>query len=104
VKQTEGKGIYIYTHGEMLSTHGYPKLKAYPHFYGQFGTAWQKQIHEYSDFPGAILMTTNCIQRPKAEYKDNLFTSVMAGCPDIFFTPFLAFFISLRQRNDSNHG
>jgi hydroxylamine reductase len=83
LKQSAGKGINIYTHGEMLSTHGYPKLKKYPHFYGQFGTAWQKQIHEFPDFPGAILMTTNCIQRPKAEYKDNLFTSGMVGWPGI---------------------
>jgi hydroxylamine reductase len=83
LKQSEGKGIYIYTHGEMLPTHGYPKLKKYPHFYGQFGTAWQKQIYEFPDFPGAILMTTNCIQRPKTEYKDNLFTSGMVGWPGI---------------------
>jgi len=83
LKQTEGKGINIYTHGEMLSTHGYPKLKKYPHFYGQFGTAWQKQIKEFADFPGAILMTTNCIQRPKNDYKDNLFTSGMVGWPGI---------------------
>jgi len=83
LKQTEGKGINIYTHGEMLSTHGYPKLKKYTHFYGQFGTAWQKQIKEFSDFPGAILMTTNCIQRPKNDYKDNLFTSGMVGWPGI---------------------
>jgi hydroxylamine reductase len=83
LKQSEGKGINIYTHGEMLSTHGYPKLKKYPHFYGQFGTAWQKQIHEFPDFPGAILMTTNCIQRPKTEYKDNLFTSGMVGWPGL---------------------
>ncbi len=83
LKQTEGKGINIYTHGEMLATHGYPKLKKYPHFYGQFGTAWQKQIKEFAEFPGAILMTTNCIQRPKNEYKDNLFTSGMVGWPDI---------------------
>ena len=55
LKQTDGKGINIYTHGEMLSTHGYPGLKKYPHFYGQFGTAWQKQIKEFADFPGAIL-------------------------------------------------
>ncbi len=81
--QTEGKGINIYTHGEMLSTHGYPKLKKYQHFYGQFGTAWQKQIREFADFPGAILMTTNCIQRPKNDYKDNLFTSGMVGWPGI---------------------
>jgi hydroxylamine reductase len=83
LKQTEGKGIYIYTHGEMLPTHGYPKLKKYKHFYGHFGTAWQNQIREFPNFPGAILMTTNCIQRPKAEYKDNLFTSGMVGWPGL---------------------
>ncbi len=83
LKQTEGKGIYIYTHGEMLPTHGYPKLKKYKHFYGHFGTAWQNQIREFPDFPGAILMTTNCIQRPKDEYKDNLFTSGMVGWPGL---------------------
>ncbi len=91
LQQTEGKGIYIYTHGEMLSTHGYPKLKQYPHFYGQFGTAWQKQIKEFAEFPGAILMTTNCIQRPSNEYKDNLFTSGMVGWPDIPHIPDLNF-------------
>jgi len=83
LKQTEGTGINIYTHGEMLATHGYPKLKAYPHFYGQFGTAWQKQIKEFAAFPGAILMTTNCIQRPKNDYKDNIFTSGMVGWPGV---------------------
>ncbi|MDH3343977.1 MAG: hydroxylamine reductase, partial [Desulfobacteraceae bacterium] len=83
LKQTQGKGIYIYTHGEMLSTHGYPALKKYEHFYGQFGTAWQKQIKEFSDFPGAILMTTNCIQRPKNEYMENIFTSGMVGWPGV---------------------
>ena len=81
LKQTEGRGIYVYTHGEMLSTHGYPELKKYKHFYGQFGTAWQKQITEFVDFPGAILMTTNCIQRPKSDYRDNLFTSGLVGWP-----------------------
>ena len=83
LKQTEGKGITLYTHGEMLPTHGYPKLKKYNHFYGHYGTAWQNQIREFPDFPGAILMTTNCIQRPKIEYKDNLFTSGMVGWPGI---------------------
>jgi len=83
LKQTEGKGISIYTHGEMLATHGYPKLKKYKHFYGHYGTAWQNQIREFPDFPGAILMTTNCIQRPKNEYKENLFTSGMVGWPGI---------------------
>jgi len=83
LKQTEGKGISIYTHGEMLATHGYPRLKKYKHFYGHYGTAWQNQIREFPDFPGAILMTTNCIQRPKNEYKENLFTSGMVGWPGI---------------------
>jgi hydroxylamine reductase len=83
LKQTEGQGIYIYTHGEMLPTHGYPALKQYKHFYGHYGTAWQNQIREFPDFPGAILMTTNCIQRPKNEYKDNIFTSGMVGWPGL---------------------
>jgi hydroxylamine reductase len=83
LQQTAGKGICIYTHGEMLPTHGYPRLKRHPHFYGQFGTAWQKQTKEFVDFPGAILMTTNCIQRPRSEYQANLFTSGMVGWPGI---------------------
>jgi len=83
LKQTRDKGVYIYTHGEMLPTHGYPKLKQYEHFYGHFGGAWQNQIREFPNFPGAILMTTNCLQRPKSEYKDSLFTSGLVGWPDI---------------------
>ena len=83
LKQTQGKGIYIYTHGEMLPTHGYPELKKYDHFYGQYGTAWQKQIQEFPGFPGAILMTTNCIQRPKSDYRDNIFTSGLVGWPGV---------------------
>jgi hydroxylamine reductase len=83
LKQTEGKGINIYTHGEMLPTHGYPKLKKYAHFYGHYGTAWQNQIKEFPNFPGAILMTTNCIQRPKSDYMDNIFTSGMVGWPGV---------------------
>jgi hydroxylamine reductase len=83
LKQTEGTGIQIYTHGEMLPTHGYPKLKAYPHFYGHFGTAWQNQIKEFPEFPGAILMTTNCIQRPRNDYQANLFASGLVGWPGI---------------------
>ena len=70
LKQTEGKGIYIYTHGEMLPCHGYPELKKYPHFYGHYGTAWQNQHKEFSEFPGTILMTTNCIQKPLDNYKE----------------------------------
>ncbi len=81
LKQTEGKGINIYTHGEMLPTHAYPELKKYPHFYGHYGTAWQNQRKEFADFPGAILMTTNCIQRPKESYLDNIFTTGLVGWP-----------------------
>ena len=81
LKQTEGKGIYIYTHGEMLPTHGYPKLKQYSHFYGHYGTAWQNQAKEFAQFPGAIVMTTNCIQKPQDSYQDNLFTTGLVGWP-----------------------
>ncbi len=83
LKQSAGKGIFVYTHGEMLPTHGYPKLKAFPHFYGHYGTAWQNQIREFAEFPGAIVMTTNCIQRPKEEYKKNIFTSGLVGWPGV---------------------
>ena len=83
LKQTEGKGINVYTHGEMLPTHGYPELKKYPHFYGHYGTAWQNQHKEFSEFPGAILMTTNCIQRPLDSYKANIFTTGLVEWPDV---------------------
>ncbi|MFH0813484.1 MAG: hydroxylamine reductase [Pseudomonadota bacterium] len=83
LKQTEGKGINVYTHGEMLPAHGYPALKKYSYLYGHYGTAWQNQAREFVDFPGAILMTTNCIQRPRDTYKDNLFTCGPVGWPGI---------------------
>ena len=83
LKQTEGKGITVYTHGEMLPTHGYPELKKYPHFYGHFGTAWQNQIKEFGQFPGAIVMTTNCIQKPQGSYKDNIFTTGLVAWPGV---------------------
>ena len=83
LKQTEGKGIYIYTHGEMLPAHGYPNLKRYSHFYGHYGTAWQNQTREFVDFPGAILMTTNCLQKPRDSYKGNIFTTGTVGWPGI---------------------
>jgi hydroxylamine reductase len=82
LKQTAGKGIYVYTHGEMLPAHGYPKLKKYPHFYGHYGAAWQNQQREFAAFPGAILMTTNCIQRPMETYKANIFTAGPVGWPE----------------------
>jgi hydroxylamine reductase len=83
LKQTEGMGIYIYTHGEMLPTHGYPGLKKHAHFYGHYGTAWQNQAKEFAEFPGAILMTTNCIQNPLNSYKANIFTSGQVGWPGV---------------------
>ena len=83
LKQTQGKGINVYTHGEMLPTHGYPGLKKYPNFYGHYGTAWQNQQKEFSAFPGAILMTTNCIQRPQGAYSGNIFTTGLVGWPDV---------------------
>lgn len=83
LKQTEGKGISVYTHGEMLPAHGYPGLKKYPHLYGHYGTAWQNQQKEFDAFPGAIVMTTNCIQRPRDTYKDNIFTTGLVGWPEV---------------------
>lgn len=83
LKQTEGKGINVYTHGEMLPAHGYPGLKKYSHFYGHYGTAWQNQHKEFATFPGAILMTTNCIQKPLDSYKENIFTTGTVGWPGV---------------------
>ena len=83
LKQTEGKGIDVYTHGEMLPCHGYPELKKYPHFYGHYGTAWQNQQKEFPNFPGPILFTTNCIQKPLDSYKDRVFTNGLVGWPGV---------------------
>jgi len=83
LKQTEGKGIDVYTHGEMLPAHGYPGLKKYPHLYGNFGGAWQDQAKEFPGFPGAIIFNTNCIQRPADSYKDRLFSWGQVGWPGI---------------------
>lgn len=79
LQQTEGKGINVYTHGEMLPCHGYPKLKKYKHLVGNFGSAWQNQQKEFNDIPGAIVMTTNCLMRPRESYKDRLFTTNVVG-------------------------
>lgn len=83
LKQTEGKGINVYTHGEMLPCHGYPNLKKYPHFYGHYGTAWQNQAKEFAQFPGSIIMTTNCIQKPLENYKANIYTTGLVGWPGV---------------------
>ncbi|MCU0587455.1 MAG: hydroxylamine reductase [Syntrophobacteraceae bacterium] len=110
LKQTAGKGIDVYTHGEMLPTHGYPKLKAYPHLFGHFGTAWQNQAKEFSQFPGAILMTTNCIQRPQSAYAENIFTSGIVGWPGVphignrDFTPVIQKALSLPGFTEDSNG
>ncbi|MFH1452591.1 MAG: hydroxylamine reductase, partial [Armatimonadota bacterium] len=83
LKQTEGKGINVYTHGEMLPAHGYPGLNKYKHLAGNYGGAWQDQVKEFKDFPGSILMTTNCIQRPQDSYKDRIFTSGLVAWPGV---------------------
>jgi len=79
LKQTEGKGINVYTHGEMLPCNAYPGLKKYKHLVGNFGGAWQEQRKEFDEFPGAILMTTNCLQKPKESYKRRIFTCGVVG-------------------------
>ena len=83
LKQTEGKGIDVYTHGEMLPCHGYPGLKRYSHLRGHYGTAWQNQAQEFAQFPGAIVMTTNCIQKPLDSYGANIFTTGLVGWPGV---------------------
>lgn len=79
LEQTKDKGINIYTHGEMLPAHAYPGLKKYPHLVGHFGGAWMKQREEFQDFPGAIVMTTNCLMQPEPSYQDRLFTRGLVG-------------------------
>jgi hydroxylamine reductase len=81
--QTEGKGINIYTHSEMLPCHGYPELKKYKHLVANYGGAWQDQRKEFDEFPGAILMTTNCIQKPKPSYIDRIFTCGLVAFPGV---------------------
>lgn len=83
LKQTQGKGINVYTHGEMLPAHGYPGLKKYDHLVGNYGGAWQDQQKEFDRFPGAILMTTNCIQKPRKSYRDRIFTSGLVAWPGV---------------------
>ena len=83
LQQTEGTGINVYTHGEMLPAHGYPGLKKYRHLAGNYGGAWQDQRKEFDAFPGAILMTTNCIQKPKDSYIGGLFTTGLVAWPGV---------------------
>jgi len=81
LEQTEGKDIYVYTHGEMLPAHAYPKLKAHGHLYGNYGGAWYKQKTQFPDFPGPVLMTSNCIQIPSDSYADRLYTRAVVSVP-----------------------
>ncbi len=83
LEQTEGKGINIYTHGEMLPAHGYPKLKAYPHLKGNFGTAWQSQQKEFDGIPAPILFTTNCLMPTRPSYHDRVFTTSVVSYPEL---------------------
>ena len=94
LEQTEGKGVSVYTHGEMLPAHAYPELKKYPHLKGNFGTAWQNQQKEFAVLPAPILFTTNCLMPPKESYADRVFTTEVVGFsgvrhigPDKDFTP-----------------
>ncbi|WP_312071569.1 hydroxylamine reductase [Anaerotignum propionicum] len=82
LEQTEGKGINVYTHCEMLPGNAYPELKKFKHLVGNYGGAWQKQQEEFDGIPGCILMTTNCVQKPRDSYKDRLFTTSIVGMPD----------------------
>ncbi|MDO8724009.1 MAG: hydroxylamine reductase, partial [Syntrophales bacterium] len=100
LKQTEGKGISVYTHGEMLPAHGYPGLKKYAHLYGHYGTAWQNQNKEFGEFPGAILMTTNCIQKPRDKYRDNIFTTGLVGWPGVKHIASRDFTVLIQQALD----
>ncbi len=110
LKQSAGQGIYVYTHGEMLPTHGYPGLKKYPHFYGHYGTAWFNQLKEFAAFPGAILMTTNCIQKPKESYQGNIFTTGLVGMPGVVhlkdknFAPLIEKALSLPGFTEDSNG
>ncbi|MGN2670076.1 hydroxylamine reductase [Aliivibrio fischeri] len=84
LQQTEGKGINVYTNGEMLPAHAYPELKKYPHLVGNYGSAWQNQQKEFANFPGAIVMTSNCLLNPNVgQYADRLFTRSIVGWPGV---------------------
>jgi len=87
LKQTEGRQINVYTHGEMLPALAYPQLKKYPHLVGNYGGAWQNQKKEFDDFPGAILMTTNCIQKPRDTYQTRIFTTGLVASPGVAHLP-----------------
>ena len=107
LEQTKDKGINIYTHGEMLPAHAYPKLKAYPHLKGNFGTAWQNQQKEFANIPGPVLFTTNCIMPVKESYADRIFTTEVVAYPEMVhisdekdFSPVISKALALGGYND----
>ena len=83
LEQTEGRGVNIYTHSEMLPAHGYPELKKYPHLKGNFGTGWQNQQSEFHNIPGAVLFTTNCLMPVRQSYSDRVFTTSVVSYPEL---------------------
>ncbi len=110
LRQTEGRGVDVYTHGEMLPAHAYPKLKAYPHLKGNFGTAWQNQQKEFDSIPGAVLFTTNCLMPPKPSYGDRVFTTALVSYPGIVhvgedrdFSPLVAKALELGGYSEDRH-
>lgn len=110
LEQTRGKGINIYTHGEMLPAHAYPELKKYSHLKGNFGTAWQNQQKEFADIPAPVLFTTNCLMPPKASYADRVFTTEMVSFPGTVhiddrkdFTPVIEKALSLGGYPETMH-
>lgn len=110
LEQTKDKGINIYTHGEMLPCHAYPKLKEYPHLKGNFGTAWQNQQKEFKNIPGPVLFTTNCIMPVKESYADRIFTTSVVAYPEMVhigaekdFTPVIEKALELGGYEETQH-
>lgn len=110
LEQTKDKGINIYTHGEMLPAHGYPKLKDYPHLKGNFGTAWQGQQKEFIDIPAPVLFTTNCLMPVKDSYRDRVFTTAVVAYPEMVhigqdkdFTPVIEKALELGGYTETHH-
>jgi len=110
LEQTAGKGVNVYSHGEMLPAHAYPELKKYPHFKGNFGTAWQNQQKEFDAVPAPILFTTNCLMPPRESYKDRVFTTEVVSYPGLVhigedkdFTPVIEKALELGGYKEDQH-
>ena len=110
LEQTEGKGVNVYTHGEMLPAHGYPELKKHAHLKGNFGTAWQNQQKEFAALPAPILFTTNCLMPPRASYSDRVFTTSVVSYPEMArigedkdFTPVIQKALELGGYSEDKH-